>query len=149
MTRRNFISKEFFVNATEQQTHETLFDIPQYLTNIKLVNKHTPAHTVKFLYEREETKLQYHVDVSLLPLDQNCTSVCLHIAYANGQVFTKDSNIIHSLNNFESAIQSALSGGLATYQPLPQKQNKLAQFAHTSMMLAASVGLLFVSRKFS
>lgn len=149
MSRKNFISKEFFVNATEKQTQEMLFDIPQHLTNIKLVNKHTPAHTVKFLYERDEPNLQYHVDVSLLPLDLNCTSVCLHITYASGQVFTKDSNIIHSLNNFEAAIQSALKGNLANYQPVPQKQNKMAQFTHATMMLAASVGMLFLSRKMS
>lgn len=149
MTRKNFISKEFFVNAPERQTHETLFDIPEFVGNIKLVNKHTPAHTVKFLYEKEETNLQYHVDVSLLPLDQNCTSVCLHIAYTNGQVFTKDNNIIHSLNNFELAIQSALNGNLATYQPLAKKQSKVAQFAHATMMLAASAGMLFISRKLS
>jgi len=149
MNRKNFISKEFFVNATEQQTHETLFDIPQYIGNIKLVNKHTPAHTVKFLYERDEADLQYHVDVSLLPLDQNCTSVCLHITYANGQVFTKDSNIIHSLNNFESAIQYALKGNLADYQPLPQKQSKLAHVTHATMMVLTSFGMLFLSRKLS
>jgi alkyl hydroperoxide reductase subunit AhpF len=149
MARKNFISKEFFVNATEQQTQDTLFEIPQFVGNIKLVNKHTPAHTIKFLYEREGGDLQYHVDVSLLPLDQQCTSVCLHITYANGQVFTKDSNIIHSLNNFESAIQSALNGSLDSYQPLPQKQNKVAQFAHATMMLAASVSMLFISRKLS
>lgn len=149
MTRKNFISKEFFVNATQQQTHETLFDIPRFIGNIKLVNKHTPAHTIKFLYEQGEGKLQYHVDVSLLPLDQHCTSVCLHISYTNGQVFTKDSNIIHSLNNFESAIQSALKGCLASYQPLPQKQNKIAQFAHATMVTVASIGMLFISRKLS
>src|SRR5215218_8252212 len=140
MTRKNFISKEFFVNATEQQTHQTLFEIPQYIANIKLVEKHTPAHTVKFLYERQEANLQYFVDVSLLPLDQDYTSVCLHITYANGQVFTKDSNIILSLNNFESAIQAALKGNLANYQPIPPKQNKFVQFAQTTMMLAASAG---------
>lgn len=149
MIRKNFISKEFFVNASEQQTHDTIFDIPHFVGNIKLVNKHTPAHTIKFLYEREEGNLQYHVDVSLLPLDQHCTSVCLHISYTNGQVFTKDSNIINSLNNFETAIQSALKGSLASYQPLPQKQSKTAQFAHATMMLAASVGMLFISRKLS
>jgi hypothetical protein len=148
MARKNFISKEFFVNATEQQTHETLFDIPRYVGNIKLVNKHTPAHTVKFLYEKEDN-LHYHVDVSLLPLDQQCTSVCLHITYTNGQVFTKDSDIIHSLNNFESAIQSALKGSLDTFQPLPQKQSKVAQVTHSAMMLAASVSMLFLSRKLS
>lgn len=149
MTRRNFISKEFFVNATEHQTHETLFDIPRFISNIKLVNKHTPAHTVKFLYEREESNLQYYVDVSLLPLDQYCTSVCLHISYTNGQVFTKDSNIIHSLNNFESAIQSALKGSLANYQPVPEKRPKITQFVHATMMMAASLGMLFISRKLS
>ena len=149
MTRKNFISKEFFVNATEQQTHETLFDIPRFIGNIKLVNKHTAAHTVKFLYERETDNLYYHVDVSLLPLDQHCTSVCLHISYTNGQVFTKDSNIIHSLNDFESTIQAALQGSLASYQPLPQKRPKMAQFAHASMMVAASVSMLFISRKLS
>lgn len=149
MTRKNFISKEFFVDATEQQTQETLFGIPQFVGNIKLVNKHTPAHTIKFLYEKEEANLQYHVDVSLLPLDQNCTSVCLHISYTNGQVFTKDSHIIHSLNNFESAIQSALKGNLDSYQPLPHKQSKVAQFAHATMMLAASVSMMFISRKLS
>lgn len=149
MTRKNFISKEFFVNATEQQTHETLFHIPQHISNIKLVDKHTPAHTVKFVYEREDANLQYHVDVSLLPLDHNYTSVCLHITYANGQVFTKDSNIILSLNNFESAIQSALKGNLSSYQPQLRKQSKLEQVVHTTMMLAASVGMLFMSRKLS
>lgn len=149
MTRKNFISKEFFVNATEQQTHETLCNIPHHITNIKLVDSHTPAHTVKFLYERAEPNLQYHVDVSLLPLDQQCTSVCLHITYANGQVFTKDSNIILSLNNFEWAIQSALNGNIEEYQPLPPKQNRFARMAHTTMMMAASVGVLFVSRKLS
>jgi hypothetical protein len=149
MSRKNFISKEFFVNATEQQTHETLFDIPQHIDNIKLVSKHTPAHTIKFLYERNDADLQYHVDVSLLPLDQHCTSVCLHIAYTNGQVFTKDSHIIHSLNNFEAAIQSALQGTLACYQPLPQKQNKLAKLSHATMMVLTSLSLLFLSRKLS
>jgi hypothetical protein len=149
MTRKNFISKEFFVNATEQQAHETLFEIPRYVSNIKLVSKHTPAHTVKFLYEKEGVNLQYHVDVSLLPLDQNCTSVCLHISYTNGQVFTKDSNIIHSLNNFESAIQSALKGNLDSYQPLAPKQSKATQLAQATMMLAASFGMLFISRKLS
>lgn len=149
MNRRNFISKEFFVNATEQQTHETLFNIPKHISNIKLVDKHTPAHTVKFLYERHDANLQYHVDVSLLPLDHNYTSVCLHITYANGQVFTKDSNIILSLNNFEAAIQSALDGNLASYQPMVRKPSKLQQLAHTTMMVAASVGMLFMSRKLS
>ena len=149
MARKNFISKEFFVNATEQQTHKTLFDIPQFVGNIKLVNKHTPAHTIKFLYEKNEVNLQYHVDVSLLPLDQNCTSVCLHISYTNGQVFNKDSHIINSLNNFESAIQSALKGNLASYQHQVVKQSKAAQFAHTAMMLVASAGMLFISRKLS
>jgi hypothetical protein len=149
MTRKNFISKEFFVNATEQQSHETLLDIPRFVGNIKLVNKHTPAHTIRFLYKKEEAGLHYHVDVSLLPLDQRCTSVCLHIAYTNGHVFTKDSNIIHSLNDFESAIQAALRGSLASYQPLPQKQNKIAQFAHATMMVVASISMLFISRKLS
>lgn len=149
MTRKNFISKEFFVNATEQQAQETLFEIPQHINNIKLVSKHTAAHTVKFLYERPEVSLEYHVDVSLLPLDQNCTSVCLHITYTNGQVFTKDSNIIHSLNNFEAAIQSALKGNLAEYQPLPQKSNKLAQLSHATMMVLTSMGMFFLSRKLS
>lgn len=149
MARKNFISKEFFVNATEQQTQESLFEIPQFVNNITLINKHTPAHTVKFLYERQDAHLQYHVDVSLLPLDQHCTSVCLHISYTDGQVFNKDNNIIHSLNNFESAIQSSLKGSLSEYQPLLQKQSKVAQFVHATMMLAASVSMLFISRKLS
>lgn len=149
MNRRNFISKEFFVNATEQQTHETLINIPQHICDIKLVAERTPAHTVKFFYERPDANLQYHVDVSLLRLDHNYTSVCLHITYANGQVFTKDSNIILSLNNFEAAIQSAVNGNLASYQPLVHKPSKLAQLVHTTMMLAASVGMLFMSRKLS
>jgi len=149
MTRKNFISKEFFVSATEQQIKETLLHIPQHISNIKLVDKHTPAQTVKFLYEREETNLQFYVDVSLLRLDQEYTSVCMHITYANGQVFTKDSNIILSLNNFESAIQCGLKGELSNYQPLVPKPKPLARFAHTTMMVAASAGMLFMSRKLS
>jgi hypothetical protein len=149
MARKNFISKEFFVNATEQQTNETLLDIPQFVHNIKLVNKRTPAHTVKFLYEKEDLNLQYHVDISLLPLDHNYTSVCLHISYANGQVFNKDSNIILSLNNFEAAIQAALKGNLSEYQPVAKKQSTATRFANATMMLAASASMMFLSRKLS
>jgi hypothetical protein len=149
MARKNFISKEFFVNATEHQTLETLLDIPQFVNNIKLVNKRTAAHTVKFLYEKEDLNLQYHVDISLLPLDHNFTSVCLHISYANGQVFNKDSNIIHSLNNFESAILAAIKGNLAEYQPVAKKQSPATKFANATMMLAASANMLFLSRKLS
>ncbi len=149
MARKSFISKEFFVNATERETADTLFEIPQFVENIKLVQKRTPAHTVKFLYQKDEANLQYHVDVSLLPLDQYCTSVCLHITYASGQVFTNDKNIIYSLNNFQSAIQAAVNGTLPGFEPLPQKQSRISQLLHSSMVVAASMGMLLLSRKLS
>lgn len=146
MPKQNFISKEFFVNASEKDTQRILFTIPQHLRNIKLVSKHTPAHSIRFTYERPESAIHHHVDVSLLPLDSNFTSVCLHVSYSNGQVFYKDSNIINTLNNFEAAIQAALKGKLAEYEPAAPKVTTGKKMAQLMMMVVSSFSILFLKR---
>ncbi len=117
MSRQTFLSKEFFVNASEQQIYQAVLTIPQFVDNIRFVRHHTIGQIVKFVYETPGHPLHHYVYVSLLPLTNQQTRVALSVSYTNGQVFGKDSLVAQVLTNFEGALYAALQGKLDEYQP--------------------------------
>jgi hypothetical protein len=147
MSRQNFISKEFFVNASEQDTQQLLLQLPHFVPAIKLAKKPVTVFTTDFIYQRSNG--DHHVMVSLLPLDHLYTNVTLHVSYANGAVFYKDQTINNSINNFEAAIHNALKGNLAHFQPqeVPIKTHKkIIQLLISVFALAGSY--LFLKKFF-
>lgn len=148
MPKQTFLSKEFFVNASEKDTQQVLLSLPQFLQHIKLMSKATTTLPAKFLYQRAEP-VDHHVDVSLLPLDHHFTSVCLHVSYANGNVFQKDRSVLNSLSNFEQALQAALNGKLSEYTPKETPVSSGKKLTKLALSVLASLSFFILWRKLS
>lgn len=147
MPRQNFISKDFFVNATEEETRQSIKGLPGFVPNVKLVMENKVIPTVKFLYERPGEEKHHHVDVSVLPLTDMYTRVTLHVSYASGHAFNKDPYINNALQNFESAIHAALGGHADTYQVSMVKESAPKRLAQMLVLLATSVSVFFIWKK--
>src|SRR5437764_1476781 len=130
MPRQNYLSRESFVDATEKQAKDSLLSIPAFASNIKLVAENKLTDSIRFTYDQAFKKLQYNVNVSVLPLNEKYTRISLHATYANGQAFQSDSDINIALHDFESAIEAALKGDISTYKPYQPKETAAKKVVH-------------------
>ena len=90
MPRQNFLSRESFVEATEVQAKESILSVPVFVQNIKLIAENEHLQSYKFRYQIPLKNLEYHVDVTVLPLDFQYTRISLHGEHSNGQAFEND-----------------------------------------------------------
>ena len=130
MPRQTFLSRESFVDATEKTTKETLYTLPEYVSNIKMLSENKLIDSVKFLYEQAEKKPDVHITVSVLPLNDQYTRISLNASYANGHTFYEDAGLSFALHSIESSIHAALKGDLAYFNPAIPRQkeaNRLTQ----------------------
>jgi hypothetical protein len=128
MPRQTFLSRESFVDATEKQTRETLSSLPAYISHIVLVAENPIIESYRFTYDKADKKLQYLIDVTILPLNDQYTRISLHASHTNGHAFYEDADMSFALHDFESAIHAALKGDLAYYKPAghkPKEQSSL------------------------
>jgi len=140
MPRQTFLSRESFVDATEKQTRETLSSLPAYVSHIVLVAENPIIESYRFTYDKADKKLQYLIDVTILPLNDQYTRISLHASHTNGHAFYEDADMSFALHDFESAIHAALKGDLAFYKPAghqPKEQSstllKWASFLFPSL----------------
>jgi beta-glucosidase/6-phospho-beta-glucosidase/beta-galactosidase len=52
MPRQTFLSRESFVDATEKTTKETLYTLPEYVSNIKMLSENKLIDSVNWLYRQ-------------------------------------------------------------------------------------------------
>jgi len=121
MPRQTFLSRKSFVDATEKQTRETISSIPAYVSHIVLVSENPIIESYRFSYDKADKKLQYIIDVRVLPLNDQYTRISLHASHTNGHAFYEDADMGFALHDFESAIHAALKGDLAYYKPVGQQ----------------------------
>jgi hypothetical protein len=148
MPRQNFLAKESFVNASEKLTKEFILCIPVFASNIKLVSENQKLHSFRFLYHHHQN-MQYHIDVSVLPLNDEYTRISLHGMHIDAHAFEHDANLAIALHDFESAAGAAINGDSSLYKPYEPKtkgSKKMIQFVATTV---ASVGILFLKKKLS
>jgi hypothetical protein len=149
MPRQNYLSRESFVDATEKQAKDSLLSIPAFAANIKLVAENKLIDSIRFTYDQPYKKLQYNVNVSVLPLNEKYTRISLHATYSNGQAFQSESDINIALHDFESAIQAALKGDVSSYKPYQPKETVSRKFVHFMIAFGSSIGLFFLKKKLS
>lgn len=149
MPRQTFLSKESFVDATEKQTKATLLSIPGFVSNIQLLSENKTIESLKFSYEQPVKKLQYHIDITILPLNDQYTRISLHASYANGQIFHSNSDMAVVLHDFESAIHAALKGDLSYYKPYAPRPAVSKKFMQLIIAVTSSVGVFFLRKKLS
>lgn len=149
MPRQNFLSRESFVVASEKQAKESLLSVPVFVSNIKLISENDKLQSFKFRYQLPQKNLEYHVDVTILPLDTQYTRISLHGEHSNGEAFENDSDMALALHDFESAIEAALKGDVSTYQPYKPKERKQKNFLQITATVAASAGIFILRKKLS
>ena len=125
MARQNFLSKEFFVAASEFRTKALLLNLPQSLEGIKFLQESKITTGITFLYEQPNKEIQ-KIDISLLPLNDEYTHVTLHASYTDGHAFYRDTCMKDVLLLFEQAIQAIVEG--RKFQQAPQKKKTLFQY---------------------
>ncbi len=149
MPRQNFLSRESFVQATELQAKESLLSVPVFAPNIKLVEENRKLQSFKFRYQIPQKSLEYHVDVTILPLDTQYTRISLHSTHCNGQSFDNDVDMKIALSDFEAAIHAALKGDVSCYHPYKPKEKKSNKFLQNVASVVASAGIFVLGKKLS
>lgn len=149
MPRQNFLSREAFVQANEIQARESLLSIPVFVPNIKLIAENTKLQSFKFRYQLPQKNLEYHVDVTVLPLDTQYTRISFHGEHSNGEAFDNDADMVIALHDFESAIDAALKGNVSSYQPYKPKEKKSKKFLQFTAAFVASAGVFVLKKKLS
>lgn len=149
MPRQNFLSRESFVEATEQQAKESVLSIPVFASNIRLLAENKMLQTFKFTYQLLQRHVEYHVDVTILPLDNHYTRISLHGRHYNGESFANDADMAVALHDFESAIQAAVKGDVTSYKPYQPKEKKSKKFIQLAATFMASAGVFILKKKLS
>lgn len=126
MPRQTFLSKDFFVDASEQETRKHILSLPSCIDSIKFVAEDSMRHSIKFVYERPADDPENYncIQVILLPLNVDQTKITLHGSYAHGNVFHNQSEVFNALNNFEAAVRAALGGTISEFEVAQLKEDK-------------------------
>jgi len=149
MPRQNYLTRESFVDASEKQIRDSLLTIPTFASNIKLISENKLTDSIRFNYELAPKKLDYHINISVLRLNEKYTRISLHATYANGQAFQHNSDISIALHDFESAIHAAIKGDSSTYKPYQPKESFSKRAVHFVVAFGSSLGLFFLKKKLS
>ncbi len=149
MPRQNFLSRETFVDASEKQTRDSLLAVPSFVPNITLIGENKMIESFKFSYRQPLKETIYHIDVSILTLNEKYTRISMHGTYDNGQAFHTDADMALALHDFESAIIAALKGDTSLYRPFEPRVKNTRKFLQLTLAFVASIGVFFLKKKLS
>ena len=149
MPRQNFLSREAFVEATEAQVKESLLSIPVFAPNIQLIQENIKLQSCRFSYHLPQKNIEYRVEASVLPLNNQFSRISLHATHINGEAFGNDAIMAIALHDFETAIVAAIKGDTALYKPYQPKEKKSKKLLHVVAALVASAGVFFLRKKLS
>lgn len=107
MSRKNFLSTDFFVTASEKEARNILLSLPGHLSKLTLLKEDTIIHSTRFLFDNPEKATQYYVDVTVLQLNDQYVRFSLHGSYINGQAIQSENEIRNVLLQFEKLIFAA------------------------------------------
>jgi hypothetical protein len=149
MPRQNFLSRETFVDSSEQQARDSVLAVPAFVPNIELVAENKMVQSYKFTYQHPEKEARYNINVSVLPLNEKYMRISFHGTHPNGQAFYSDSDMSFALHDFESAIQAALKGDTSLYKPYQPRIKNTRKFLQLSLAFLTSIGVFFLKKKLS
>lgn len=147
MAKQTILSKDFFVDAPDQPLKQTILSIPQYITNIKFVGENALSESLQFLYEGVNDT--HELSVSIRPLTCEQTRIALHVTNIDKSSPQGQKQVQNVLENFESAIQAAISGKPEAFQPKELKKSSSIRFFNFTMLLTAFMSAFFLLKKMS
>lgn len=116
MSRKNFLSTDFFVPTSEKEAKRILLSLPGHLSQLTLLKEDTIIHSTRFLYHSAEKATQYYVDVTILLLNDQYVRFSLHGSYTNGQSIQSDSEIRNVLSQFEKSVYAGFNNDFSSLQ---------------------------------
>lgn len=146
MPRQNFLSKDFFVEVSEIEARRSLLNLSQCSPHIKFIKENAITQSFRFLYQPVDSKKDFQIDISLLPLDTKYTQVGLHLSYTNGQAITTDAGAKTVLLVFEQAVHAALRGDTAA-AALSTLSEAAGKWKGLGQLFSAPVGSWLFGRK--
>jgi|GEM_PF-2616416 hypothetical protein len=145
MPRQNFISKEFFVNVEESNARTALLSLMHCSESIKFIKENELTQSFRFLYQPRESKKNYQIDISILPLDNAFTHVSLHLSYPNGQAIQANAHIKATLLLFEHLIYASVKG--EANKVMEENQTQVAASKKLFPLFQLNLGNLFFNKR--
>jgi hypothetical protein len=142
MSRKNFLSIDFFVPTSESEARRILLSLPGHFSQLTLLKEDTIIHSTRFLYDHSEKGLQYYVDVSILPLNDQYVRFCLHGMHTNGQIIQDDAEIKNVLLLFERSIHAGFTNDFSFLE----EETKTSNNRTKSFSLVQSFLSIFLSK---
>jgi hypothetical protein len=146
MPRQTFATREFFVNACETATRQSLDALPYTFSKIRFIAENPKLHCFHFLYDAEGRQSAIQVTISLLPLNEGCTKVTVHGSYPTGNAFTNDPCMTLAMLNVEGALQATISGA-ARFEPLVPKKKLVQRCQHVTHNTTVFISNAFKVRR--
>ena len=146
MPRQNFLSKDFFLLASEEATKEALRSLPHFVAPISFGGENKLLQSWRFLYEQPKGGTVY-IDVAWLPLNDGHVRITLHGAYVNGHSFYRDHFLSAALQNFEAALTAAVNGTAEGFVAVEPKVSSSTKVVHLMISSIAFLGGSGLSRK--
>lgn len=148
MPRQTFATREFFVDACETAARESVMALPYFFNRLRLLGENQKLHHFQFLYEPSEAQLPVRVAISLLPLNESNTKITVHGSYSTGCAFTKDPYINTAVANVEAALQAAVQGAEAPFEPAVPRKKLTSRYRHVRQATSGLLGNALKGRKF-
>ena len=142
MSRKNFLSTDFFVTTSEKEAKRILLSLPGHVSQLTLLKEDNIIHSTRFLFHHPEKETQYYVDVTLLQLNDQYVRFSLHGSYTNGHFIQSDTEINQVLMQFEKSVFAAFNNDFSALQ-MPVKKSPSPK---KSLAIFQSVLSLLVSR---
>lgn len=146
MPRQTYLSKNFFLKASEHETRQFILALPQRIDNITFVSEDYVRHSLNFMYKQliNTVSRDNCISVSVLPLNADHTMVSLQGSHINGSAFRKDLIVKNAMHNFEQAIVASANGTLTDFIPSPLKKNKRQRSINVLALLAIGAGIAYI-----
>jgi hypothetical protein len=119
MPRQNFITSDFFLQANTARLTEVLSKMEANIASIRFIEENRLTHSLRYMIGHPDTAGHF-VDVSMLPLDEKFTRVCLHASEISGQSFTSNPPLQATLKWFRDAFEAGIENRFL--QPEEKKQ---------------------------
>ncbi|RYZ28351.1 MAG: hypothetical protein EOO10_09875 [Chitinophagaceae bacterium] len=142
MSRKNFLSTDFFVSASEKEARNILLSLPGHLSQLTLLKEDTVIHSTRFLFDNPEKGTKYYVDVTVLQLNDQYVRFSLHGSYTNGQAIQSENEIRNVLAQFEKLIFATANNDFSSLYP----EQKRREASKKSFSIFNSLLSLVVSK---
>ncbi|MER3464516.1 MAG: hypothetical protein C4329_09050 [Chitinophagaceae bacterium] len=146
MPRQTFLTKETFLAATEIELKKILHSLPEVMPDLSLVGENKLIEQIRFAFNAD-IKLDYFIDFSVLPVNDQYCRLSLHATHKNGKAFITDPEMHAVLHDIETAVHALAKGEVYCF---PTKQ-KIKSKTKTAWIASFknSFAVFLLKKKFS